>query len=96
MISGVKNTSIDWSLESHVSLAFIKILVKMKLGPTFFLDPNKLWPQKILGPKSLLKIGPVIAEILQIWTSVTRTNVVWTGVTVSLSNCVMRSPLLCV
>ena len=43
--------------------------------------PRTFWPTKIrnpkkLGPKSLVKIGPVTAEILLIWTNVARTNVV--------------------
>ena len=35
--------------------------------------PRTFWPTKIekLGPKSLVKIGPVTAEILLIWTNVT-------------------------
>ena len=39
--------------------------------------PRTFWPTKImnpknLGPKSLVKIGPVTAEILLIWTNVAR------------------------
>ena len=47
--------------------------------------PRTVWPTKIitpkkLGPKSLVKIGPVTVEILLIWTNVTRANVAWTYV----------------
>ena len=38
---------------------------------------------KKLGPKSLVQIGPVTAEILLIWTNLARTNVAWTNVTVT-------------
>ena len=37
--------------------------------------------------ESLVKIGPVTAEILLIWTNVARTNVVWTSVTVLVYIC---------
>ena len=40
-----------------------------------------------LGPKSLVKIGSVTAEILLIWTNVTKTNVTWTNVKVTVGNC---------
>ena len=50
------------------------------------LGPKKLG-QKNLGPKNcLVKIGPVTAEILQIWTNVARTNVAWTNVTETVKN----------
>ena len=39
---------------------------------------------KKLGPKSLVKIGPVTAEILLIWTNVAKTNVAWTNVTITV------------
>ena len=37
--------------------------------------------------ESLVKIGPVTAEILLIWTNVARTNVAWTNVTVTVYIC---------
>ena len=39
---------------------------------------------KKLGPKSLVKIGPVTAEILLIWTNVTRAYVARTNVTITV------------
>ena len=39
---------------------------------------------KILGPTSLVKIGPVTAEILLIWTNVTRAYVAGTNVTITV------------
>ena len=46
---------------------------------------------EIKGPRnyleSLVKIGPVTAEILLIWTNVARTNVAWTNVTVTVYIC---------
>ena len=50
----------------------------------FSSHPNRFKPKKILGPKSLVNIGSVTAEILLIWTNVTRTNVVWPNVTVTV------------
>ena len=43
------------------------------------LELKKLVPEAFL--KSLVKIEPVTAEILLIWTNVARTNVAWTNVT---------------
>ena len=37
-----------------------------------------------MGPKTLVKIGSLAAEIFLIWTNVARTNVTWTKVTVRL------------
>ena len=37
---------------------------------------------KKLGQKSFVKIGPVTAEILLIWTNVTKAYVAWTNVTI--------------
>jgi len=37
--------------------------------------------------ESLVKIGPVRAEILLIWRNVARTNVAWTNVTVTVYIC---------
>ena len=54
-------------------------LVEKKLGSKKILDP------KILGPKKLIKIGSVAAdEIFLIWTNVTRINVAWTNVTITV------------
>ena len=59
-----------------------------KNGPneigTMFLGSNRFKPKKILGPKSLIKIGSVTANILLIWTNVTSTNVVWTNATLTV------------
>ena len=53
---------------------------------------NKKMGQKVkvpkkLGPKSLFKIGSVTAKIFLIWTNVSRTNVAWTNVTVTVGIC---------
>ena len=53
---------------------------------------TKLWSNKIrapkkLGPKSLLKILSVTAEIFLIWTNFARTNVVCTNVTMIVGIC---------
>ena len=37
-----------------------------------------------MGPKSLVKIGSVIAERLLIWTNVDNTNVAWTDISMNL------------
>ena len=42
---------------------------------------------KIIGPKKLIKIGSVAAEISLIWTNLARTNVAWTNLTVTVSIC---------
>ena len=54
----------------------------MKLGPRTFKSTKNMPPKK-WGPKSLVKIGPLTltADILVIWTNVTRTFVDWTNVT---------------
>ena len=44
---------------------------------------KNMTPKK-LGPKSLVKIGPVTAEILLIWTYVTRAYVASTNVTITV------------
>ena len=46
------------------------------------LGPKKLNIKacKKMGPKSLVQIGSVTAEIFLIWTKVARTNVTWTNV----------------
>ena len=33
------------------------------IGPNDLLGPNRFKPKKILGPKSLVKIGPITADI---------------------------------
>ena len=43
---------------------------------------------KILGPNSLNKIGTVKADIMLIWTKVTRTIVMWTSVTLT-ADCIL-------
>ena len=50
-----------------------------------FLGPKK-GPQK-LGPKSLVKIGSVTADIFLIWTNVARTYVALTNVTITVGIC---------
>ena len=45
---------------------------------------HKNYDSKKLGPKSLVKIGPVTAEILLIWTNVTRAYVARTNVTITV------------
>ena len=39
---------------------------------------------KKLGPKSGVKIGPVKAEILFMWTNITRAYDAWTNVTITV------------
>ena len=48
---------------------------------------KKVWFEKILGQKSLVKIGSVTAEILLIWTNEATSNVAWTNVTVTVGIC---------
>ena len=50
-----------------------------KFGPGAFW-PTKIMNPKKLGPKSLVKIRPVTAEILLIWTNVARAYVSRTNV----------------
>ena len=57
-----------------------KKMCLMKFGPRRF-KSTKIMPPKKWSPKSLVKIGPVTAEILVIWTNVARAYVVWTNVT---------------
>ena len=50
---------------------------------------KKFWPRKImapkkLGPKCLVKIGPLTAEILLIWTNVARAYVACVNVTMTV------------
>ena len=53
-----------------------KILTKKKkFGIKKILGLKKFRSKKSLGPKSLVKIGSVTAEIFMIWTNVTRTDV---------------------
>ena len=46
--------------------------------------PRTFWSTKIVGPKSLVKIGPVTTEILLIWTNVARAYVAWKNVTMTV------------
>ena len=51
--------------------------------------PRAFWSTKImttkkLGPKNLVKIGPVTAEILLIWTNVIRAYDAWTNITITV------------
>ena len=54
------------------------------------LESNKILVKKVkapkkLGTKSVVKIGPVTAEILLIWTNVTRAYyVAWTSLTMTV------------
>ena len=45
---------------------------------------KKRMNHKKLGQKCVVKIGPLISEILQIWTNVARVYVAWTNVTVAV------------
>ena len=45
---------------------------------------RKIKTPKKLGPKNLVKIGPETAEILLIWTNVTRAYIAWTNVTITV------------
>ena len=42
---------------------------------------------KNFGPKSMVEKGPVITEILLIWTNGTRTYTAWTNVTLTVGIC---------
>ena len=48
------------------------------------MGPNIFRPPKILGTKFFVKIGLVTTEIWLVCTNVTRINVVWTNVTVTV------------
>ena len=61
----------------------IKFGVLKKFCPRIFWS-TKILNKKKLGPKSLLKIVPVTAEILLIWTNVTRAYVARTNVTLTV------------
>ena len=52
-------------------------------------DLRILWSTKIItmNPKSFVKIGPVTAEILPIWTNVARIYVALTNVTITVGIC---------
>ena len=54
-----------------------------KFGPRTFWSTQIMKP-KILGPKCLVKIRPVTAEILPIWTNVARAYVAWTNATMTV------------
>ena len=69
----------------------IKLRVHKSFGQT------KVWSKRnlakktkvpiSLGPKSLVKIGSVTAEIFLIWTIVARTTVAWTNVNMTVGIC---------
>ena len=65
-------------------LGLKKLWVRKKFGSKEIWSKNilvhKNYDPKKLGPKCLVKIGPVTAEILLIWTNVARTNVAWVNV----------------
>ena len=63
--------------------ALIKFCVLKKFCPRTFWSTKIMTPKK-LGPKSLVKIGPVTAEILLIWTNVTRAYVARKNVTITV------------
>ena len=60
-----------------------KILCLEMFCPRTFWS-TKIMPPKRLGPKSLVKIGLVTAEILLIWTNVTRAYDARTNVTITV------------
>ena len=72
----------------EIILGLKKFWVRKKFGS------KEIWSKKILvhknydpkklGPKCLVKIGPVTAEILLIWTNVARAYVAWTKVTMTV------------
>ena len=62
-------------------------LIKFWVWKKFF--PRTFWSTKIMtqhkfGPKSFVKIGPVTAEILLIWTNLIRAYVAWTNVAITV------------
>ena len=61
-------------------------------GPRKYLGQKKCCPKRIkalkkLGPKSLVKIRSVTAEILLMWLNVARNYVTWMNVTMTVGNC---------
>ena len=60
-------------------------MVKTKSWSKIFLDPKKSC--KKLGPKRLVKVGSITAEIFLIWTLAARTNVAVPNVTTAVSIC---------
>ena len=66
----------------HKILRSQKIWVKQNFGKKISI--KKVKACKELGPKRLVKIGSVTAEIFLIWTNVALTNVAWTNVSVNL------------
>ena len=59
--------------------------VKQNFGKKIFI--KKVKACKKLGPKRLVKIRSVTAEIFLIWTNVARTNVALTNITVTVGIC---------
>ena len=60
-----------------------KKMCLIKFGPRRF-KSTKIMPPKKWSPKSLVKIGPVTAEILVIWTNVSRAYVALINATMSV------------
>ena len=61
-------------------------------GPNFFgalnfFEPKNLVVQKNYGPKSVVEIWSVTAEIFLIWINVTRRYFYWTNVTMTVGIC---------
>ena len=75
-IVGLQNFAFKGNLSSKFFLGPIKLLVLKKFCPRTFWSTKIMTPKKF-GPKSLVKIGPVTAETLLIWTNVTRAYLAW-------------------
>ena len=61
----------------------LKNLGLRKVGPRIFWSTKIMTPET-LGPKSVVKIGPVTAEIYLIWTNVARAYASWPNVTMTV------------
>ena len=62
----------DFLIKEPICFNIRKTKIKMVLGTYLY---------------SLIKVGSVTAKIFLIWTYVTRTNVAWTNVTVTVGIC---------
>ena len=77
-----ENFGLKKMLALKKNLCLNKFGSKQVLSKTFW--STKIMTPKKLGQKSFVKMGPVTAEILQIWTNTTKAYVVWTNVTITV------------
>ena len=93
VVTGVKQSQLQvlrlkteiWQKNLGKKKSVQKEFRSKSFGYKRFLGPKK-GPQK-LGPKSLVKIGSVTADIFLIWTNVARTYVALTNVTITVGIC---------